>query len=90
MYTIVHYSDLDEALGSKWFIRGLNESGDFCYAILGTVRFYLRERPPLKDYIPSKDGVVKQVVYSQGHSLVFIFIRGDGVSSDFSKIYSLQ
>ena len=60
MYTIAHYSDLDEALGSKWFIRGLNERGDFCYAILDTVRFYLRKRLPLNDYIPGEDGAVKK------------------------------
>ena len=34
VYSIVHYSDLDTVLGAKWFIRGLNDAGDFCYAIL--------------------------------------------------------
>jgi len=34
MYTIVHYSDLDEVLGFKWIIQGLNKSGDFC-CVLG-------------------------------------------------------
>ena len=58
--------------------------------ILDTVGFYLRERLPLKDYIPNEDGVVKKVAYSQSHSLVFMFIQGDGVFSDFSKVYSLQ
>ena len=32
MYGITKYGDLDNQLGSKWFIRGLNESGDFCYS----------------------------------------------------------
>ena len=25
-----YYSDLDEFLGSKWFVRGINADGDFC------------------------------------------------------------
>ena len=42
IYGITKYGDLDNLLGSKWFIRGLNENGDFCYAILNTVAFYLK------------------------------------------------
>lgn len=44
-YTIDCYSDLDSLLGRKWFIRGINESGDFCYVMLET--FYLRNLPSL-------------------------------------------
>ena len=32
-YVIKNYSDLDTVLGKKWYIRGLNINGDFCYAI---------------------------------------------------------
>ena len=39
VYSIVNYSDLNAVLGAKWFIRGLNEAGDFCYAFKETVRF---------------------------------------------------
>lgn len=38
VYSIIHYSDLNAVLGAKWFMRGLNEAGDFCYAIKETVR----------------------------------------------------
>ena len=48
-YTIKNYSDLDEFLGRKWFIRGLNSNGDFCYAILKTVCFSLSQKPTLVD-----------------------------------------
>ena len=75
-YTIRNYSDLDEFLGSKWFIRGLNSNGDFCYAMLKTVCFYLSQ--------------FKKVVYYRGYSLVFSFVRADGVSSDFSNIYMMS
>ena len=46
------YSDLDSLLGKKWFIRGINESGDFCYVMLETVRFYMSEKSPHIDYQP--------------------------------------
>ena len=90
VYSIVHYGDLDTVLGPKWFIRGLNDAGDFCYTILNTVRFYLRKKLPLIDYQPQEDGKIRKMVYSQGYSLVFTFVRGDGVSSDYMKVYSSQ
>ena len=91
IYTITKYADLDDLLGQKWFVRGFNKNGDFCYAILDTIHFYLRARRPLVEYKPTNDSATpKKCVYSQGYSLVFSFIRGDGVVSDFHKIYSLQ
>ena len=87
IYGITKYGDLDNLLGSKWFIRGLNESGDFCYAILNTVAFYFKQRINIVDYKP--DGqTIKKCLYSQGHSLVFTFVRADGVSADFISVYS--
>ena len=73
MKSIINYSDLNAVLGAKWFIRGLNEAGDFCYE---TVRFYLRKKLPLVDYQPHGDGQVRKIVYDQGYSLVFMFVRG--------------
>jgi hypothetical protein len=46
-YKIKAYSDLDEFLGSQWYIHGLNSRGDFCYVILKTVCFYLSQKRPL-------------------------------------------
>ena len=84
IYGITKCGDLDNLLGSKWFIRGLNESGDFCYAILNTVAYYFKQRI---NYKP--DGqTIKKCLYSQGHSLVFTFVRADGVSADFISVYS--
>jgi len=34
-----HFDDL---LGAKWYLRGLNKAGDFCYVTPGTVEFYYR------------------------------------------------
>lgn len=66
-YTIKSYSDLDGFLGSKWFIRGLNSNGDFCYVILKTVRFYLSQKIPLVDFHPENQEYKKKV-YHRGYS----------------------
>ena len=75
IYTIRHYSDLYSLLGSKWFIRGINENGDFCYVVLDTVMFYLSERLPLVDYQPTENGSGLKKLYFRGYSLVFSFVR---------------
>ena len=56
IYTIANYSDLDELLGPQWFIRGFNQNGDFCYAIMGTEHYHLRTRRQLTEFKPSNDG----------------------------------
>ena len=90
-YAIRHYSDLDSLLGSKWFIRGINENGDFCYVVLDTVRFYLSERLPLVDYQPTENGSgLKKKLYFRGYSLVFSFVRNDGVASNFKRIFMME
>lgn len=88
-YTIKNYSDLDEFLGSKWYIRGLNSRGDFCYAILKTVCFYLSRKRPLVDFYP-EDQHCKKNIYHRGYSLVFTFVREDGVSSNFRNVYMMS
>ena len=85
-YIIKTYSDLDTILGEKWYIRGLNVNGDFCYAIKETVCFYLTKKAPLVDYKPHGQSF-KKSLYCRGYSLVFTFIRGDGVANDYKKMY---
>lgn len=85
-YTIKKYSDLDEFLGSKWFIRGINSNGDFCYVMLKTVCFYLSKKSTLVDFYPS-DQQFKKCIYHRGYNLVFNFVRVDGVANDFASIY---
>ena len=86
-YSIRRYSDLEFLLGRKWFIRGINENGDFCYVVLDTVRFYLSDKMPLADYHPTEDGSkFKKKLYFRGYNLVFSFVRGDGVASNFNQI----
>ncbi len=48
-YTISSYKTLDHLLGSNWHVCGCNQNGDYCYATLNTVEFYLYRRHPLID-----------------------------------------
>ena len=85
-YCIKSYNALDQLLDSNWHVRGLNRNGDFCYAILNTIEFYLYHRRPLKEYIPMPDGQPPvEVARELGHVLVFSFVRGDGTPEDFGK-----
>ena len=87
VYGITAYNDLDNLLGSKWFIRCFNSNGDFGYAILKTVTFMLKKRRPLVEYRPGQ-GALEKLTFSQGYCLLFNFVRGDGVSSEFETMFS--
>uniref|UniRef100_A0A1X7SIF6 Tudor-knot domain-containing protein n=1 Tax=Amphimedon queenslandica TaxID=400682 RepID=A0A1X7SIF6_AMPQE len=78
-YAIRAYSDIDSLMENGWHWRGLNESGDYCYVILDSVEFYLYCKKPLKQYYP--DG--SYCNRDQGYGLVFTFVRGDGIATDF-------
>ena len=38
VYTIPILSKLDDTLGNRWYIRGINTAGDFCYVTPGTFK----------------------------------------------------
>ena len=40
-YKNERYSDLDSYLGPNWHYRGVNEHGDYTYAVLESIEFYL-------------------------------------------------
>ena len=81
-YTIKSYKDLDPLLGSNWHWRGLNEAGDFCYVMLPTLEFWLKHKKPLKEFLPPTHEV-RSSTRDLGFSLMFTFVRGDGISSQF-------
>ena len=62
-YVIKSYSDLDAVLGEKWYIRGLNINGDFCYAIKESVCFFLTKKASLVDYKPDGQSFKKSLYY---------------------------
>lgn len=84
-YTIKKYQDLDRLLGKNWHYRGINCNGDFCYAILKTVEYYLYRRRPLKEYVPTADLEVKEEGINTGDMLVFTFVKGNGTPENFGK-----
>ena len=82
VYGLKQYSDLDYLLGKGWHMRALNERLDFCYANLRTVQYYIHERKALLEFTPSGE---KKFVHG-GTTLVFRFIRMDGVKRDWSDV----
>ena len=85
-YTVSQYSDLDDLLGKNWHIKGINSAGDFAYAILQSVDFYLRKKQPLVEFLMVV--VEQRNICKQGYTLVFSFIIGDGVQADFARMYA--
>lgn len=89
VYTILKFSKLNDILGERWFIRGLNESGDFCYVKPGTVEFYLKSLSGKIDFQLSANGILSRSTFGVGYQLVFSFVRGDGILSQWSSILQL-
>ena len=90
-YSISSYADLDSVLGKNWHLRGFNPAGDCCYPILETIRFYIRQRRPLVEYIPlsktQDERNTQRVVKNQGYVLVFAFVRADGLYGNLQSMY---
>ena len=90
-YSISSYADLDSVLGKNWHLRGFNRAGDCCYPILETIRFYIRQRRPLVEYIPlsktQDERNTQRVVKNQGYVLVFAFVRADGLYGNLQSMY---
>ena len=87
-YSISSYCDLDDLQGKNWHVCGLNPAGDFCYPILDTIRFYLRRPRPLVEYTPSQgEEGNRKVEQKQGFILVFLFVRGDGLTHNLKSMY---
>ena len=86
-YNIRDYTDLDDVLGGSWHFRGLNASGDYGYAVLDTIDFYIHTSRSLIEFIPSKvnGSTFTSVTTSTGYSLVFSFVCNYGTSDTFGK-----
>ena len=82
IYTIPRLSRFDDLFGD----RGLNVEGDVCYAIPGSVEFYLKQWNGRADYQVQADGTLLKNIYGQCYQLAFSFIRGDGTSSQWDEI----
>ena len=85
-YTIIKFSAFEDILGSRWFIRGLNSAGDFCYIKPKTVRFRLKEKTRRVDYQLKEDGTLTKHFVGVGNTLTFEFVRGDGTHSQWNSV----
>ena len=65
----------------------MNEHGDYAYAVLDSIEFYLCKRPRLAEYHPSQivHNETTKVVTDSGYSLTFSFVRAYGSGSTFGK-----
>ena len=57
-FTVRVLTDLDDLLGQRWYIRGLNMAGDFCYVLPGTVKFHSRYCKAKTDYQMMANGTL--------------------------------
>ena len=86
VYTISHMTQFENLLGNRWYIRGLNAAGDFCFVTPGSVKFYLRETKGKIDYQLQTDGTLLKKYFGERCQLVFSFIRGDGTSMQWNDV----
>ena len=89
IYSLSSLSKLDDLLGERWYIRGLNRAGDFCYVEPDTVRFYLKSPKQKCDYQLQQDGTIKMKYFGVKHHLVFQFVRSDGTVAEWSNVLRL-
>ena len=83
VHAVNNNAALSHILGNKWFERIINISGDFCYVVAGTVRFWLTEKRPLKEFFYFGDYLLELQI-SNDLLLIFNFVRGDGVKAQYN------
>jgi len=86
VYGLSSLSKLSDILGDRWFVRGLNKAGDFCYVEPGTVKFYLKIRKKKLDYQLQEDGTMQMEYFGENQLLIFKFVKSDGVITEWSNI----
>ena len=89
VYTLTTLIRLDDILGSQWYIRGINTAVDFCYVQPKTVKYYLKFCAGKPDYQLLDDDTLLQCTYGIRHELIFRFVRGDGISSQWRNVINL-
>ena len=86
VYGLSSLSKLNDLLGERWYMRGLNSAGDFCYIEPGTVRFYLKCQSQKIDFQLQNDGTMKTQYFGIKHHLVFKFVRSDGTLAKWNSV----
>ena len=79
IYSLTSLTKLDDLLGDRWYIRGINSVEDFCYVEPGTVRFHLKFLKLKPNFQLKEDGTLTKRYSGVRNQLVFQFIRSDMV-----------
>ena len=88
-FTVTKLTNLDELLGRRWYIRGVNAAGDFSYVKPETSRFYLRKSKSKPDYQWENNGTLTKHYFGTSLHIVFKFVRGDGNCSHWDHVLKL-
>ena len=56
----------------------------FCYVIPATVRFWLHEKKPVREFVYVGDTLVESHTESD-LEVIFTFVRGDGVKAEYNS-----
>lgn len=88
VYQLPGLTKLDDLLGKRWYIKGINAAGDFCYIQPGSVKYYLKQCRRKTEFQMQLDGSLRKHVYGGRCQLVFYFVRNDGVSSQWNSVLS--
>lgn len=86
VYKVQDLAKLNDLLGDRWHIRGLNAAGDFCYVMHDTMKLYMKQSQGRPDYQLLDDGTMVKTYFGRQKQLVIFFIRGDGVASQWNDI----
>lgn len=70
---------MPDLLGEMWYMRGLNNVGDFCYTEPGTVKYYLKSCKGKPDYRLQEDGSIVTTFVVLRNQLILQFVRNDGI-----------
>ena len=87
VYTVTRLSKFNDILGNRWYIRGLNQSGDFCYIKPNTVEFYLKHLSGKTEYQLLSDGTLSKNLYAAGCCLVFSFVHEDSTLHQWNAVH---
>jgi len=85
-YRVPNLMKLNDLLGERWFVRGLNISGDFCYIVRDTIKLCMKRAIGKPDYQWLNDRTMVKKFFGAQLQLVFSFVKGDGVASQWSSI----
>lgn len=85
VYQLSGLTKLDDLLGKRWYIRGINAAGDFCYIQPDSVKYYLKQCRRRTEFQMQPDGSLRKCVHGGRCQLVFQFVRNDGVLSQWNS-----